>query len=261
MSGKGVKGHDTPAAGEAPPAHPLAEELALRLSAGLAARENAVGGPGPERFGTELPADRMTMSPHADAGYVLLLGIGNGRNLFPLRAAGLRVDVVEDDAARVASSKLRFATDAGVDIARASYAGPFPFQHRHAGALSTHALLHGTRHAIAAAVAAARDHLVDGAPFYTTLGSTNDPRFGTGHRIDDQTFAAVDGSEAGVPHGYFDESGARTLFASLVLESIVEVASAQYVGRWIHRDAEAERIVHWFVRARRPSLALPVPAH
>lgn len=113
-------------------------------------------------------------------------------------------------------------------------------------ALSTHGFLHGTAASVRAALAELAGLLVSGAPCFLTLGSTGDPRFGRGVAADAQTWAPAEGSEAGVPHAYFDRAqalGALGAFAA------AEVTRGSAAGTWAHDPHEAERIVHWFVRA------------
>ena len=117
--------------------------------------------------------------------------------------------------------------------------------------MSTHALLHGTLVEIAALVSTVAQRLVPGAPFYATLGSTNDPRFGCGRRIAAETFAPLVGDEIGVAHTYVDAAGARALFAGSIVESLEECRAVSNVGRWAHAETDAATIVHWYVRARR----------
>ncbi len=216
-----MSGHDTPAAAAEPVPHPLVRRLLERL------------------------ADRP-------GGRVLLLGIGSGRNVPPLLAAGMSVEAFEDDAGLARSARRRYALEPRVRVHRASFAEPFPETGSpFTAALSTHALLHGTQPQISAAVAYVRARLVEAAPFYTTLGSTADPRYGTGRYVAAHTFAPIDGSEADVPHTYFDERGVRELFAHFAIEELTEESAAHSVGRWAHSEAEAATIVHWIVRATR----------
>jgi len=182
---------------------------------------------------------------------VLLLGVGTGRNVPPLLAAEARVDVVEDDPERARAAVERFAGDGRVRVARTRYAGPIPFAGGFAAALSTHALQHGSLGGITAAVAAVRSRLVPGARFFLTLGSKRDPRFASGRRIDADVAAPRDGTEAGVAHVYLDEPQVQTLLAGFEIESAVEGSAAETAGRWAHPGAEADGLVHWFVRARR----------
>jgi hypothetical protein len=182
---------------------------------------------------------------------VLVLGIGSGRSLPALVAAGARVDAIEDDPERARAALARHAASGAVRVARARYTGPYPFAGPYAGALSTHALLHGVPAAVAAALASVRDRLAPGAPVFFTLGSKRDPRFGAGQSAGPDTFASDAGSEAGVPHCYFDESGVRALLTGLTLEALEERNAAASAGAWAHEPHESATIIHWFVRARR----------
>ncbi|GAC1300583.1 MAG: hypothetical protein NVSMB19_07370 [Vulcanimicrobiaceae bacterium] len=226
MSRKDERTDDvTPGADEVPSAHPLALELSARS------------------YGAAAPGDAR----------VLLLGIGSGRNVPAFLAAGLRVDAIESDPQRAIVGATHFAAEPRVRVARARYRGPLPFAVAYDAALSTHALLHGTPEQIAAGIRAAADRLTPGAPFYATLGSQRDPRFGTGERLGDQTFAPLAGPERGIAHTSVTAAGARALFADFVIDSLEEVAGGERIGRWAHDDAEAATIVHWYVRARRGS--------
>ncbi|MBC5798515.1 MAG: class I SAM-dependent methyltransferase [Candidatus Eremiobacteraeota bacterium] len=209
-----------PDAGEPPVAHPLAHALAARL----AARRGA---------------------------WVCLVGIGNGRNVAPFLSAGLRVYAVDEDAARVAGAAQTFASNDHVRIAHACYNEPIARTERFAGALSTHALLHGTPPTVASAVQAVRARLTTGGLFFVTLGSVRDQRFGRGTRVADGAFALTEGREAGVVHSFFDEAGVRALFGGFELEEVREDSAATTVGTWAHERDQSRDIVHWFVRARR----------
>jgi hypothetical protein len=180
----------------------------------------------------------------------LLLGIGSGRNVAPLLAAGASVDAIEADPELARAAIARFGRSGDVRVARSEYSGPYPFTGPYAAALSTNALLHGTPAAVAAALRATRERLAAGAPFLFTLGSKRDPRFGTGSVAGPDTFVSETGSERGVAHCYFDEAGVRALLAPLTLEGLEERRGS--AGSWAHDADEAAAIVHWFVRARRP---------
>jgi hypothetical protein len=186
---------------------------------------------------------------------VLVLGLGSGRHLPALRAAGLLVDAVESDPERAAAGVQRWAGEAGIRIARARYGGPLPFASSFDGALSTHALLHGQAGEVAAALGAVSNRLRPGAPFNFTLGSNEDPRCGRGTQLGPATWAAVDGTEAGVAHTYFDRVAARALLAGWEIESLEVRPAAQTAGRWGHTPAETEELIHWFVRARRATFS------
>ena len=205
----------TPGARPAPSAHPLAHDLAARLHA---------------------------------PGRVLVVGYGSGRNLSPLLDAELAIDVIESDVTRAAAATQRYGETPEIRIATAFGASSGPDCD---GALSTHALLHGDAATIGTSIASIAARLRDGAPFYTTLGSTRDPRFGRGKRIDAATFAPDTGSETGVPHVYLSERDVREMLRDFTIESLDEVDAGEHVGAWAHEAGDAATIVHWFVRARR----------
>jgi hypothetical protein len=169
----------------------------------------------------------------------------------PFTQIGLRVEILEQDAARARQAVARYADGAHVRVHAGLYAGPYAFEGGFAGALSTSALLHGTASGVARSVASIRAALRPDAPFFCTFGSTRDPRFGHGRKIDDQTFAPESGSEAGVAHAYFDEMYVRTMLAGFQIDELTEGSAAETVGAWAHTNDEAAAIVHWFVRARR----------
>jgi hypothetical protein len=144
---------------------------------------------------------------------------GGGRNAAALRAAGFEVLAVSD---AEAASNRPFAAAEG----------------RYAGVLSTHGFLHGTPAEIAARVAAAAQRLDPGGLFYATFGSKRDARFGTGIEIARDCYAAREGDERGVPHGFFDDEGLRDMLAALFeIESL--------------RETPAAHGVHWIAIARR----------
>ena len=212
--------HVTPRAESAPLPHPLARELAAALC-------------------------------NESAPRVLLVGAGNGRNVPPFRALDIVVDVVEEDPVRARSVGDAFAADRGVRVGYAPHAGPYPFYDSCAGALSTSAMLHGSAASVARAIAAVRERLHPAGLFFSTFGSTRDPRFGCGLRVDDATFAPEAGSEAGVPHVYFDDARLRAVLEGFTILDASEASATETVGRWAHDARDAAAIVHWFVRARR----------
>lgn len=211
--------HDTPRAESAPLPHPLARSLARALANDPQAR-------------------------------LLLVGVGNGRNVAPFADTGIRVDAVEADTERARAASLRFAGTPGIRVARVPYAGPFPFSGGFAAALSTNALLHGAPADIARILAAIRSRLRPGGLCYATFGSTRDPRFGRGRRIDAATFAPESGAEVGVPHAYFDERRLRDVLGGFTIDEAREASAAATAGAWAHAPEEAAGIVHWFVKAR-----------
>ena len=185
---------------------------------------------------------------------VLVLGMGDGRNVRALADSGARVDVVEEDPERALQGGRHFSANLKVRVARAPYAGPYPFAAGFDGALSTHALLHGSQASISAAAGAMRSRLRSTAPAFFTLGSSKDPRCGKGERVDDATWRATEGNEAGVPHVYFDEAGVRALLDGFDIIALAEREAAETAGRWAHGSEAAVPRVHWFVKARRGQL-------
>ena len=167
---------------------------------------------------------RLRAVPHAR---ILEVGTGSGRNTEALRAAGFEVAAIADNAQLVAEDR------------------------HYDGALSTHALLHGTPGTIAATLDAIGRSLKAGAPLHATFASTRDARFGKGVQISKHVFAAESGDEANVPHVYFTAEELRSLLESrFSVESIQETAADDIIGQWAH-DRPLRGVVHLFVRAKR----------
>ena len=142
------------------------------------------------------------------------IGAGSGRNTRALEAAG-------------------FAVNDGV--------GPF------AGALSTHALLHGTPDDIREQLAVIARALEPGAPFYVTFGSVHDARYGEGTTLAPFTFAPTEGDEIGVAHAFFDESRLRALLDEhWIVEDLHEHNVDDVAGTWAHEQRPLHNSVHWF---------------
>ena len=152
---------------------------------------------------------------------VLEVGRGSGRNTAALAAAGHRVVELADGMTAEA-------------------------------AISTHALLHGTRGDVRALLAGIAAHLLPGAPFYGTFGSTRDARYGAGTRIEEGCFAPADGDEAGVPHAFFDRETLLALFEpDWHVERLEEVRVDEIAGSWAHGDRPLRDAYHWFAVLRR----------
>lgn len=183
---------------------------------------------------------------------VLVVGVGNGRHIPPLLKAGLHVDVVEEDAGRATTATERFTGEPSVRVERAGYDGPIPFLRDYDGVVATHALLHGSPSTIAASLAAISKRMRRNALFHLTLGSSRDPRCGSGVMIDDATWAPESGPESGVPHVFFDEKAARALLSDWNVLSLDERSAAESAGRWVHAPAETATMIHWFARLKLP---------
>jgi len=156
---------------------------------------------------------------------VLEIGHGSGRNHRALEAAGIEV--------------LHFGSGS-------------TSAHGAAGALSTHALLHGTPVEIAELLASIAASLAAGAPLFATFGSVRDARFGEGTLLAPTIFAPAAGDERGVPHTYYDETELRSvLHEHYAIEDLREVEVDAIAGGWAHASAPLRGAVHWFVVAHR----------
>ena len=175
-------------------------------------------------------------------GRVLDFGSGIGRNTAALRDAGFDVLSI-DDAAAVGTDAL-----AAIDI------GGTPFD----GALSTHALLHGTPHSVRKRVGALACVLSGGAYFFATFASTRDARYGGGEEVAEATFAPLDGDERGVAHVYFDELRLRAIVEPhFRVTSLDERAADAIAGTWAHSASPLRGAVHWILYAVRGSCEGP----
>ncbi len=153
---------------------------------------------------------------------VLEVGAGSGRNTRALRAAGFE------------------------PVSLAAADGPA------AAALSSHALLHGTRAELEALLGAIARAIEPGAPLFATFGSVNDARYGEGIAVEPGVYAPEFGDEAGVAHIFFDEAGLRALLASAwEILSLEERAVDEIAGSWAHERAPLRGARHWFAIARR----------
>jgi hypothetical protein len=65
------------------------------------------------------------------------------------------------------------------------------------------------------------------------------------------TFAALDGDEAGVPHAYFDERSLRAILEPhFDVTSLIEWDATKTAGSWAHATPLSEA-VHWFFVGQR----------
>jgi hypothetical protein len=195
-------------------------------------------------------AELLRRTPSSAPRYAVVLGAGSGRNLPPLIDAGVHVDVIEADTARAQAAASRFAPEPLLRVVHAEYTNASAFSHEYVGALSTHALLHGTTEHIAAVVSVLASVMLPDAELFLTFGSTSDPRFGNGTPIAAATWAPSGGSEAGVPHTYFDEAALRTLLRAFDIISLDETPARELVGTWAHGEPGAPEIIHWFAHVK-----------
>jgi len=161
---------------------------------------------------------------------ILDVGTGSGRNARALRAAGHHVDALDESAV---AYELPSLCDGNYDAI-----------------ISTHAFLHGNSAGASQNIAAAHAALSASGLFYATFASVRDARFGAGTQVDAQSFAPLDGDEAGIAHVYFNAGQLRALLQPhFEITSMDEHAVDAIVGRWAHVEQPAGS-VHWFVQAR-----------
>lgn len=101
------------------------------------------------------------------------------------------------------------------------------------GAVSWDALHHNTIDNINKAVENVYESLCEGGMFMVSLLSTKGGAFHIGKEIEKNTFVREDGSEAGVPHHYFDEQGIRELFKKWKVVSLAEIVIT-YIETELH---------------------------
>jgi hypothetical protein len=189
----------------------------------------------------EMARTTATTSPR----YALIVGVGSGRNIAPLRDAGLHIDVWEEDAVRGEATAQRFAADAHVRITQTPYTQGTS-THRYAFVLSTHALLHGTSESIPAILATLAANITPDAHLMLTFGSSHDPRCGQGARLDGRTWVPREGPEADIPHVYYDATDIRALLQPFTIVTLTETNARENVGAWAHNPSEPPEIVHWY---------------
>ncbi|HEY0383690.1 MAG TPA: class I SAM-dependent methyltransferase [Candidatus Elarobacter sp.] len=168
---------------------------------------------------------------HPLEGPVIEIGTGSGRNTRALVDASIPVQSVADD---TPYTQLPGSRDT------------------YGAALSTHAYLHGTSAKLRAGIAELRRVLRPNAPYFITLGSFKDARYGLGVPFDERSFAPGEGPELGIPHAYFDRDGVIELLFGFTIDAMDEVVVDDIVGRWAHGpDDDVSGRVHWFVAGRR----------
>ncbi|MDQ2679641.1 MAG: class I SAM-dependent methyltransferase [Candidatus Eremiobacteraeota bacterium] len=162
-------------------------------------------------------------------GTVLELGTGSGRNLAALRAAGFAVKSIRSDRfTQIAADSSSF--DA---------------------IISTHGLLHGNLQIVEATLSEIARVLRQDGLLYATFGAKSDSRFGSGIRIDADSFAPQAGDEAGVSHLFLNELQVRALLSAFTIETLTEASVDDVAGKWAHSQTPLSGSVHWFAVASR----------
>lgn len=131
---------------------------------------------------------------------------------------------ISDSAPRAIDLTLQLLSESGL-TAEAAISDmtvcPWPNQLFH-GIVSWDALYHNTLDNIQKAVNEIRSHLVPNGLLMVNLKSTNADSYGEGEEIEPNTFAPLDGAEAGLPHHFFDEDEIRELFEKWEIQILVE---------------------------------------
>ncbi len=114
------------------------------------------------------------------------------------------------------------------------------------GAISWDALHHNTISNINKAVNNVYENLCENGMFMVSLLSTKGGAFHIGNEIEKNTFVSEEGSEAGVPHHYFDEQGIRDLFKKWKIVSLIEVV-ATYIETALDYLVNPFPYTKWYV--------------
>ncbi len=114
------------------------------------------------------------------------------------------------------------------------------------GAFSWDALHHNTLGEIEKAVGHIQESFYDNGMFMASLISTKSGSFSHGTEIETNTYVNDKGSEAGVPHHYFDEQGIRDLFHDWRMISLVE-NEATYIEANIDFSMNPFPYTKWYV--------------
>jgi tellurite methyltransferase len=175
---------------------------------------------------------------------VLDLGCGTGRHLVYLGRRGFSLYGV-DCAPHGLSQSRAWLNQEGLDahLALADMrAVPFG-SGRFDAVISIHVLYHAPRAGVQGAVDETRRLLRPGGLFLATFLSTRTWKFGEGQQLEERTYVQARGPEAGVPHHYCDEAGARSLLAAF---DLLDIHLDEFA------DEAGERQSHWEILARRP---------
>jgi SAM-dependent methyltransferase len=155
---------------------------------------------------------------------VLDLGCGVGRHSWLLAREGFNVTGTDDSPTAVEHCRRWLAAE-GLDADfRVSDMMKIPGGPESLDAiLAYNVIYHASRSEVIRIIATIRDALRPGGLFYGTFIDKNNPRFGIGREVERDTFVVDDGSEAGVPHYYIDESDLRELFGDFEILGIARL--------------------------------------
>jgi ubiquinone/menaquinone biosynthesis C-methylase UbiE len=146
---------------------------------------------------------------------VLDLGCGTGRHVVYLAQRGFQVCGTDISETGLAATRQWLAAEhlaAHLHLADMT-ALPYP-EARFDAVISIYVIYHNTLGNIQRTVAEIGRVLRPSGQALLTLMSTRGHRYGQGQEIEPGTFLPESGPDAGLPHHFFDESGARALLAA-----------------------------------------------
>jgi SAM-dependent methyltransferase len=193
----------------------------------------------PEPFVTRaleaLPAPRSTL--------VLDVGCGAGRHLLWLERQGFTAFGTDRAPSGLGRTRELLRSEARTVRVTLADMGALPFASASFGAVvAHHVLYHGVVADVQRAIGEAGRVLRDEGLFVGTLLSTRTWKHGEGRRLEPSTYVQERGQEAGLPHHYCDEAGARALLADFDVDAL---ALDEF------SDDDGNRHSHWrFVATR-----------
>ena len=219
----------------------------------------------PARSWNDLFADPRFHWAEPDAGVVAMarrwarqgrrtvydLGCGAGRHMAFLQVVTFQVigSDVADNGLRVCADMLRKAGLPARLVRADMTSAPFADATFDA-VVSTNVLNHNPRALLAQAVAEAHRVLRPGGEFYLTVLNTQDWRYGSGEKVEPDSFVLAEGPETGILHHFFSEPDLRDWLAAFEIISLDRECgelqlSTRPDGEPVIRDA-------WAVLVRKP---------
>jgi SAM-dependent methyltransferase len=172
---------------------------------------------------------------------VLDLGFGAGRHVAYLARAGFEVCGTDISPRGLAFTQAWLAREGlQADLSDMTVI-PFPDAMFDA-VVSTYVIHHNTLDNIRRCVAEMHRVLVSGGKALLVVQSKRGYRYGRGTPLEPDTFLPDTGSDAGIPHHFFDEAGVRDLLSAF---TILQLEPREGSGESGHRHA------HWVVVAKK----------
>lgn len=183
---------------------------------------------------------------------LLDLGCGTGRHVVHLAQGGFQVCATDISETGLAATWQWLAAEglaAHLHLADMT-ALPYPDALFDA-VISIYVIYHNTLSNIQRTVAEIERVLRPGGWALLTLISTRGHRYGQGQKIEPGTFLPESGSDAGLPHHFFDESGARALLAAFDLIELYLDEDEE-----TEEDGSTHRHSHWVAIVERKTSEL-----